>query len=434
MNLLRKTLLYLVLAAVPIAIGGGWLFHTLINRVIRYEVDEQLSSDLAFVREQLQTVGTPAGQGAYLLDNPHVEALPGSPPVAPVFADTTEYDRREKQLVPVRRLTTVAQIGQRTYRIVVKQAIGEFEEIAQLLSIGIIVSFLALLTLLLVLNSWVSRRLWQPFYQLIDQLRTYRLDARTPLTFTTGTIAEFNQLGSTLNTMSQTLHRQYTTQKEFTDHAAHEMQTPLAVVTTQLDQLLATEPLTSAQVKLVEQSQESIRRLSQLNKSLLLLTKIESNQFAEASSVNLSELAERLHQDLQSYAQHRGLCWTSRITPDICQPMNPHLAEVLLLNLMRNALIHAQPGTDVQIVLTPADFRTINEAPPLPFPAAQLFNRFVKNPARPESTGLGLALVSQIIHRYGMRVTHGFDETARQHTFTVSLPTRSKYLADTEIE
>jgi len=434
MNLLRKTLLYLVLAAIPVAIGGGWLFQTLINRVIRYEVDEQLSSDLAFVQEQLNTVGTPAGQGAYLLDNPHVEALPGGIPVAPVFADTTEYDRREKQLVPVRRLTTVAQLGQRTYRIMVKQAVGEFEEIAQLLSIGIIVSFLVLLVLLLVLNSWVSRRLWQPFYLLIDQLRTYRLDAQAPMTFASSTIAEFDQLGLTLNTMSQTLHRQYTSQKEFTDHAAHEMQTPLAVITTQLDQLLATEPLTDAQVTLLEQTQGSVRRLGQLNKSLLLLTKIDNNQFAEASPVNLSELANRLHQDLQPYAQHRGLSWKSRIAPGICQPMNPYLAEVLLLNLMKNALIHARPGTDAQIVLTPSGFQTINEGQALPFPAGQLFDRFVKNPARPESTGLGLALVSQIAHRYGMCVTHNYDEPTQRHTFTVLLPTRSKYLADTEIE
>jgi len=422
MSLLRKTLLYLMLAAIPVALGGVWLFGTLINRVIRYEVDEQLSSDLAYIQHQLQTARIPLNRGQYLLDNPHIALLPSGQPVARTYSDTVEFDRREQQPVPVRRLTARAQIGGRTYLIVVKQAMGEFEEIAHLLSIGIIVAFVLLLILLTLLNGWISRRLWQPFYQLIDQLRAYRLNERTPATFDRSGIDEFTQLSVALNDMGLTLHRQYVGQKEFTDHAAHEMQTPLAVVTTQLDQLLTTGPLTEEQVTLTEQAQASVRRLVQLNKSLLLLTKIDNNQFADQQRVNLSELVNRLHHHFAAYAQHRGLSWAIDFEPDVFQLMNPHLAEVLVSNLLKNTLTHALPNTFAQLSLTNAQFMVTNVGPPLPFPPQQLFDRFVKDPARPESTGLGLALVKQIAERYGMTVDYCYDELGRLHTFIIHFP------------
>lgn len=423
MSLLRKTLLYLLLAAIPVALTGVWVFDALVNRVIRYEVDEQLSSDLGYIQQQLQTARTPLNRGQYLLDNPHISLLPSGRTVSPTFSDSTEFDRRENEQVPVRRLTATVQVGKRTYLVVVKQAMGEFEEVAQMLSMSVILAFLALVVFLTVLNGWVSRRLWQPFYQLIEQLRAYRLDERTPTTFDQSSIAEFDQLSVALNDMSLTLHHQYVVQKEFTDHAAHEMQTPLAIMTTQLDRLLTTEPLTEEQVNLMEQAQASIRRLTQLNKSLLLLTKIENNQFADQQRVNLSELLDRLHRNFTAYAEHRGLSWAIQIDPDVVRLMNPHLAEVLFSNLIKNALTHALPHTFAKMSLTKTKFVSLNVGPPLPFPAEQLFDRFVKNPARPESTGLGLALVQQIAQRYGMTVEYKYDQRGRLHTFTVSFLT-----------
>ncbi|WP_375447861.1 sensor histidine kinase [uncultured Fibrella sp.] len=421
MSLLRKTLLYLFLVALPVGIGGGWLFHTLIYRGIRYEVDEQLSSDLTYVNSQLAAAGTLLNREQYVGD-PHIAIAPASRPMPRLYLDTMDYDQREKELVPVRELRATTQAGKQTYLITVKQAMGEFDEIARLLSVSIIVAFLLLLGFLVVLNSWVSRRLWHPFYQLIEQLSAYRLDSQTPLTFTDSTIDEFRQLRLALNTMSQNLHRQYTVQKEFTDHAAHEMQTPLAVVTAQLDQLLGTEPLTTEQVTYLEQTQGSVRRLVQLNRSLLLLTKIDNNQFADQQSVNLSEIVEKQIRNLESYAHHRHLNWTSAITPNVCRPMNAHLADVLVSNLIKNVLVHSLPNTETKVVLTNSYVKTVNEAPPLPFPAEQLFGRFVKNPSRPESTGLGLALVWQIADRYNQTVHHHYDPLTRLHTFTVLFP------------
>lgn len=79
MSLLRKTLLFLLLAAIPVALTGVWVFDALVNRVIRHEVDEQLSSDLKYIQHQLQTAQTPLNRGQYFVGQPaHLVAAVGA--------------------------------------------------------------------------------------------------------------------------------------------------------------------------------------------------------------------------------------------------------------------------------------------------------------------------------------------------------------------
>jgi hypothetical protein len=54
-------MLNLVLVALPVALGGVWLFYSLIHAGIQYEVDEQLSSDLLTIRNQFSARWTASG-------------------------------------------------------------------------------------------------------------------------------------------------------------------------------------------------------------------------------------------------------------------------------------------------------------------------------------------------------------------------------------
>ncbi len=406
MSLLRKTLLYLLLASVPVVIGGGWLFHTIIYRGIQYEIDEQLSSDLAFVRRQLAEGQTLTGR--YPLNNPAVEQLPATPPLEPVFSDTLEFDWRENQPVPVRRLTTTVSARGQSYRVVVKQAMGEFYEIARFLSWFVTGGFVVLLGLLVLLNGWVSRRLWKPFYRLSDALRNYRLDAPTPPTFPGSTIAEFNAVSTALNEMSQNLHRQYRAQKEFTDHAAHEMQTPLASVMAQLDSLLGTEPLSSEQVALMEQAQRAVRRSANLNKGLLLLTKIENRQYAEREEVDVTALISGKLEALADWIEHKRLRVSTELSASVRVPMNPHLADILVTNLLTNAIRHSEEGGQMRLWLSGKTLELTNSGPAPTVPVETLWERFRKSRPDSDSPGLGLALVREIAQTYGFTSHYGY--------------------------
>ncbi|WP_138994241.1 HAMP domain-containing sensor histidine kinase [Larkinella sp. C7] len=425
MKLLHKMMLNLVLVAIPVAIGGVWLFYTMIHAGIQYEVDEQLSSDLLTMRQQFQRSGQYIGR-----INPfRVEIDSASLPIPATFADTTEFDPRENEVVPVRRLVVTVQASGkpgRLYRISIRQPVGEFNEIARLLSIGVTLTFLVLVVVLMALNGWLIRRLWQPFYQLIDQLRHYRLEIRSnsehqPVSFSGSTTDEFNQLSAALNTMSRNLQEQFMTQRQFTDNAAHEMQTPLAILSHELENLLSIEPLSMEQMTGIERAQDSIRRLVRLNKSLLLLTRIENHQFAD-EQVNISPIVDELARVYHDFANHHELKWEYNLAPDVYQTMNPYLAEVLFSNLMQNAVRYSEPNAKVEMTLTPSYFQIQNPGTPLPFPSHQVFDRFIKNPAFPDSTGLGLALVQQIAQLHGMRVNYDYLANTQIHLFRVDFP------------
>ena len=416
MKLHHKTLLYLLLVAMPVAVVGGWLFYVGIEQSIQYEIDEQLRSDLNYARRQLQQTGfSDATRQLLPGDWQLAPAQPGET-LPPVFSDTTRFDSQKNEIVPVRQLSTTVAAGSKTYRLTVSQAVDEFGEIATRVSVGVVGSFLGLLLVLVVANAWVSRRLWKPFYALVHQLRQYRLDSPRHTAFADSNITEFRQLSAAFDEMGRNLNQQYLAQKQFTDHAAHEMQTPLALVSTELDGLLRDASLTSPQLHHIERAQEAIDRLNRLNKSLLLLTKIDNRQFIDHQPIDVSTLVHKLTDSYAEFARHRSLGWQVSVSPGVVQSLNPYLAEVLFSNLLKNAILHSPAGSTVCVDLTPTHLLTQNDGPPLPFAPERVFDRFVKDPARPDSTGLGLALVRQIARRYGMQEHYRYDG---RHTFAI---------------
>jgi signal transduction histidine kinase len=77
-------------------------------------------------------------------------------------------------------------------------------------------------------------------------------------------------------------------QKEFTENASHELQTPLAVIQSKLDMLLQLPELNEKQSQIVQSLYTVSKRMSHLNKNLLLLSKIDNNQYEEKESVNVT--------------------------------------------------------------------------------------------------------------------------------------------------
>ncbi len=416
MKLHYRTLLVLLLTALPVALVGVWLLYRAIHAQILHEVDEQLTSDFLQVQRQLSQ-GAPGAAG--FAPDPHLKISPTAQRLEPTFSDTTEYDLRERQPGAVRQLTASVGTPQGTFRVVLKQPITEFESIAGRVSRSVIICFLGLLLLLVGADWLLHRRLWKPFYRILDELRNYRLDAATSEPFEASSVLEFNQLSRALNVMTRNLNGQFLAQRQFIENASHETQTPLAIASADVEQLMQSERLAGHELQHLERIQDSLHRLSRLNKSLLLLSKIDNQQFTDSRPVDLSALLAGLTPIYADFARHKNLDWQTDMAPNVSLTLNPYLADVLLTNLVRNAIQHCPEGGTVRLRLTPEGFETENSGPPLPFARARLFERFVKNPAQTESTGLGLAIVADIAALYGMKPGYAYDEAHQRHQFWV---------------
>ncbi|QHV95356.1 sensor histidine kinase [Spirosoma endbachense] len=419
MKLLYKTALYLLLAAFPIALGGIFLLNAYIHRDMLHEIDELLASELIQVKEQLRLHPPDADDLPGWDPNVRITLAPLSYQTVPAYSDTVAFRHREKERSPVRMLRSTYAVDGQNYSISLQQSYLEFDEIASVVSVGVIVCFLIVVVLLVLADVLVTRRIWQPFYGIVRQLQYYRIDGPDEAEFPSSDVHEFKLLSQSLDEMSRRTRHQYAQQKQFTDNASHEMQTPLSVLSCELDLLQQSEGLNESDLDRIQRSQQEVKRLSAMNQSLLLLAKIDNHQFAHNDAVNIGELVNQLLTNYSDYVSHRGIAISRMIKDGPVKSLNRQLADVLFSNLIKNAVRHGDAGSSIFVQVGSNCFIITNEGDPLPFPEDQLFRRFVRNQALPQSTGLGLALVKEIAAQYGMTLKYDYASSMRRHMFQV---------------
>ena len=136
--------------------------------------------------------------------------------------------------------------------------------------------FLVLIIGFWLINRQVSKKVWTPFQDTLQKLKSFQLANQYVPEFSETNTLEFQELNNALNKLIKHSVATYKSQKEFTENASHELQTPLAIIKNKIDVLLQKEPLTERQFQLLEDINVTLTKVSHLNKNLLLLSKIEN--------------------------------------------------------------------------------------------------------------------------------------------------------------
>jgi signal transduction histidine kinase len=420
MNLLNATTRYYTLLALLLfVLGSLGLYHGL-NWALRTEVQEQLAIRKAELEIKARDNRLlPVDQLATLLNISRQPRPLG-------FSDTVLLDNIEHELVPHRQLTfALAVRGEKgPVWVTLRKSLVETRELLGVV-LGVMLGVLALLLGGMVgLNRWLSSRLWAPFRHTLATLRSYDLQRHQALTLPTPAVAEFAELNHALNGFSQRLVADYETLREFTANAAHETQTPLAIMQAQLEQLLQLPVLAEdpAAGPLVADLYGATLRLSRLHHALGLLSKIENRQFAPAVPVRLDQLLEDKMRQLEPLFEARELRYGLDVRrAPVVVSMHPGLADSLLQNLLQNAVKHNVRGGELAVVLSPRELRITNTGPAITGDPARFFERFRKHNAASDSPGLGLSIVQQICGYYGFTVTYSVASGGTRHTLRVAL-------------
>lgn len=405
---------YLLLATVLFTVGCVFLYYG-VRWTLQSEVEERLFQQRDYLREQVQHTGhlpgTPFEGRMQLSAKPQPEGL----------RDTLLLEPLENELEPYRQLTFRLHLDGRTQWVSLSKALLETYEVQRLILLLLVGVLGTLLLGVVLLNRWLTRRLWAPFEQTLHQLRGYEVRQHQVLQLPATRIEEFAQLNQTLTQLSERVAADYATLKEFTENAAHETRTPLAIMQAKLEQLLQLPDLPAPAGPLVGDLYAAVQRLARLHQGLTLLSKIENQQFAAAQPLPLAELLREKLGQLEEFMQQKNLQLDVRISAEPVLPMHPALADSLLSNLLHNAIRHNQPGGLLRVQLSAIELMITNAGPALAAQQepAQFFERFRKQNAASESPGLGLSIVQSITAFYGFTVTYDYAPEPPRHTLRV---------------
>jgi len=208
--------------------------------------------------------------------------------------------------------------------------------------------------------------------------------------------------------------------KSFADNASHEMQTPLAIINAKLDLMIQDQGLEERHLRQLQAMYDAVARLRNLNQSLLLLTKIENNQFVHTDDVMLMRSIEDKLVQLEDLIRAKGLELATGLDGSRAR-MNAYLADILLNNLLVNAVRHNPDGGRIQIRLQEGELSIRNTGPPLSFDPMSLFDRFTKG-LDSDGTGLGLAIVKQICDNYGFALSYRYEDALHRITVRFQSP------------
>lgn len=325
-----------------------------------------------------------------------------------IYLDTLMYMYNEKDFEPVRMLKTVFRHQDRYYELRLITSMVEEDDLISDLLYSLLWLYLGLLGSILLLNNVLLRQIWRPFYQLLKALKKFRLNEPQPLPPAKSRISEFRLLHDTLDQVLQSQVQVFTSQKTFIENAAHELQTPLAISLNKLELLADSPHLQQEQVAELAVVTGHLQRLTRLNKSLLLLSKIENQQFGPEEEVNLNALVGKATEDFGDQLAHRQIRFELQEKAACQVRMNPDLASILVLNLVKNALQHNHPGGFIRISLGTGSLRVENSGPNQPLDGRRLFTRFYQGSPAGGGTGLGLAIVKAIADRYHFRLRYDF--------------------------
>jgi signal transduction histidine kinase len=415
-TLQQKNTRQLLIRLLVILVGGSLLFYYLMVRQARHMQKEQLELSQSNLRNAFNTPGMAMPlqiRGEYDFTEEkdiHPSGLSDEPRDTAIFLGTN--------LVSFRKLTVSFSSNGRRYLLttyVSSKEIGHLIIKVFLIEAGL---FVLLFIAIIYTNRRSSASLWAPFRRTLQQLGQYDITSNRAFELPEETgITEFNELNREIGHLLKKSYAAYHNQKQFVENASHEIQTPLAIIRSKLDLLISQPAITEETAILLADITEANERLSQMNKNLLLLAKIENNQFPDKKPIDLTSLLTRTIDSFRHYYQDEFPELSSDIKQGVTVTANSSLMDILFNNLIKNAVVHNVPSGYLHVQLNEHGLRISNSGPSVEASPDQFFERFRKGNNENKSTGLGLAIVKQICQIYGF--TPQYQYANGQHTIAV---------------
>lgn len=336
------------------------------------------------------------------------------------FRNEEYYMEYDQDMEPYRFLETyfIDKNGNH-HKLEIRTSTVEEDEFRENLFIALIFLYIFLVGSIILINHIVLKKVWTPFYNTLNNLGKYEFGKTQNLATKPTDITEFRLLNSKIDTMIAKNEQTFFQQKQFIENASHELQTPLAIAINKLDLLFEDESLSEKTMLELSQTKEGLMRLVKLNKSLLMLSQIENNQFAEKQEVNLNDVIKTIKEDFSDVMDFKNISIDISENGTFTTTINSDLAYIFISNLFRNAIKYSLPQQKIIIELSENSFQLQNSSDlNVSLDRNLIFNRFYKRTQDNSSTGLGLSIVKTIIDNHSeLSIDYSFEYNF--HVFSI---------------
>ena len=413
MKLFHLVLWRISLALIVVLTVWAGFFYMAVVEEVNDEVDDTLEdySEGLIIRalsgEDMPTASNGSNNQYYLYEVS--ESYAASHPQI-TYRDEMVFITEKSETEPARVLITIFRTEDERYMelVVYTPTIEKLDLLRAILG-WIIFLYVLLLLIILSINIWVFRKNMKPLYVLLKWLDSSQLGKKNEPLENTTKITEFRKLNAATMAFAERGEKLFEQQKTFIGNASHEMQTPLAICRNRLEMLMEDETLTEHQLNELIKTHQTLENLTRMNRSLLLLCKIENGQFADTRSVCLNDILAHYLDDYKEVYAYRNITVTVTTDSSFCVEMNDSLVSVLVTNLLKNSFVHNIDGGFIYIKITANTFEISNTGEK-PLDRERIFERFYQGQKKEGSTGLGLALVDSICKANHLTIDYTYVE------------------------
>ena len=309
-----------------------------------------------------------------------------------------------------------------------KISILEPQKRTDLLITKLVIMILGLAFLFFLILFFVNRHsiksTLKVFYKTIQKLEKFDINNNKDFKLDTASTFEIKKMNTVIQKMADSLKKDFESQREYVENVSHELQTPLAIINSKLDELIQSDNLSQIQLEQLAVILESTNRLSKINHALIFLTKIDNRLFSNESKFCLNTLVKKQLEMFNDVINEKEINLKTNFTQNLNIYMNIQLAETMISNLIRNSIIYNNKQKKVNIFIKNDSLIISNTGKKLTFPENKIFDRFKKSNLNTRSLGIGLSVVKSICNLYTFDIRYRHN---KMHTFTIKFSKNERF-------
>ena len=418
MKLLTKTSRYYILYTIPVILFSAvFIYFFLLHEI--GESNESILLTRVKVIENYIAKGNSSTLNVFKVNNEvYIKEIKKGRIIPQTIKDTLMYSDIEKEYVSNKIMEVSAVVNRRNYQIKVWKSTIEYDELMEVVFVVFTVLLVLLLLVTAYINSKVSKLIWEPFSTTLDYIKDFSVHTSDYKKLEPSEIEEFSELNSSINHMTSKMSSDYKNQKKFTENASHEFQTPLAIIKGKIDLLLQENTLKEEAMTLLISIEEATSRLSRINKSLLLLSKIENQQYEKTDTVAVLPVLEKVKALNEDFILDKNIELVDEAIAELDFKINSELCFILISNLIQNAIRHNVKNGQITISIKDQALLISNTGSLEALNEVSIFERFEKKSSNVNSIGLGLAIVKEIANANSIEVVYRYENN--RHTFSLT--------------